>query len=227
MKNIFICFKVKKIYFFMVICIAMCMIVLFIKHFYIKDNIEAVNKEKYESRLIEETISNKDSVEEQNINNNINKTSKQNVINVKEEQKEYETMPQNIKGYKVIGKIQIPKINLETYILSETSNKTLNVSVAKLYGPKINKIGNFCIAGHNSNNNMFKQVDKLDIKDKIILTDTYDNSITYEVYDKFKTTPKDVSCLEQNTNGEREVTLITCTIGGLKRVIVKAVELYD
>lgn len=46
--------------------------------------------------------------------------------------KEYENMPTNIDGYKVIGKLEIPKIELITYILEETTKDSLNKSVTKL-----------------------------------------------------------------------------------------------
>ena len=137
-------------------------------------------------------------------------------------------MPREKKGFKIIGKITIPKLKVENYILSETTTKSLKVSVTKLYGPEINKIGNFCIAGHNyKNNKMFGGIKKLEKGDQIILTDTYGDSITYEVYETYQTDPKDVSALSQETLGDREVTLITCTFGAIKRVIVKAVEVYD
>ena len=68
---------------------------------------------------------------------------------------------------------------------------------------------------------------KLEKGDTIILTDTYGDSLTYEVYENYQTDPKDVSSLTQETMSEREVTLITCPAGAIKRVIVKAVEVYD
>lgn len=152
----------------------------------------------------------------------------QNLVKDETTKKEYETMPQEVKGYKVIGKITIPKLKLDTYILNETTTKALKVSVTKLYGPGINEVGNFCIAGHNyMNDKMFGGIKKLEMGDEIILTDTYGNSVTYEVYESYKTDPKDVSSLNQETMGDREVTLITCTAGAIKRVIVKAVEVYD
>lgn len=137
-------------------------------------------------------------------------------------------MPEEIKGYTVLGTIQIPKIELETYILSETNTKSLNISVTKLCGPDINEMGNFCITGHNyKNNKMFGKIKKLEKGDIIIVTDVYGDSITYQVYDKFETNPKDVGALSQETKGDREVTLITCTIGAINRMIIKAVEVYD
>ncbi|MCI9000395.1 MAG: sortase [Clostridia bacterium] len=122
----------------------------------------------------------------------------------------------------------IPKLHLDTCILEETTTKSLKASVTKLYGPSINQVGNFCIAGHNyRNNKMFGGIKKLEKGDTIILTDTYGDSLTYEVYENYQTDPKDVSSLTQETMSEREVTLITCTTGAIKRVIVKAVEVYD
>ena len=140
----------------------------------------------------------------------------------------YKDMPQQLEGYEVVGKLEIPKINLTTYILSETNKNTLKVSVAKLCGPKVNGVGNFCIAGHNYNNrNMFKDLKRLEKEDKIYVTDIYDNKIIYVVYDIYKVFPKEVECLSQETDGEREITLITCTKGAIKRLIIKAVEVYD
>lgn len=166
--------------------------------------------------------------------NNIENTNQMIEENTAEERnkevtkKEYETMPQTVKGYKVIGKIEISKLDLNSYILEETNKKSLKVSVTKLYGPTINQIGNFCIAGHNyRNNKMFGGIKKLEKGDKIIITNTYGEPITYEVYENYQTDPKDVSALSQDTGGEKEITLITCTAGAIKRVIVKAVEVYD
>lgn len=143
-------------------------------------------------------------------------------------QKEYENMPSNIDGYKVVGKLEIPKIKLTTYILEETTEDSLNKSVTKLTGPTINREGNFCITGHNYNNGrMFGKLNKLAKGDKIILTDTYNRSVEYTVSTIDKVVPTAVEVLSQNTLGEREVTLITCTKGALKRIVVKAIEEYD
>lgn len=140
--------------------------------------------------------------------------------------KEYENMPEKIDEYKVIGKIEIPKIEIEKYILEKTNEKSLKKSVTKICGPNINRTGNFCIAGHNYQNTFGKLI-KLEKGDVIKLTDTYNRTVSYEVYDIQKVSPSDIDCLLQETNGEREVTLVTCTLGAIKRVIVKAVEIYD
>lgn len=150
------------------------------------------------------------------------------IIDTEKKKIEYENMPENIKGEKVIGKLEIPSIKLETYILSETNDKTLNISVTKLAGPNINEIGNFCITGHNYiNSKMFFKLSRVKIDDEVILTDTFDESINYKVYEIKEVYPEEVEVLSQDTKEEREVTLITCTFGARKRLIVKAIENYD
>lgn len=137
-------------------------------------------------------------------------------------------IPKEYEGWDVIGRLTIPKIHLVTYILSTTTKENLNKSVTKLYGPNINQVGNFCITGHNyRNSNMFSKLKKLEIGDEFTVTDKYNNTISYRVYAIQEVQPDNVQCLEQETGGEREVTLITCTVGALKRLIVKAAEIYD
>ena len=140
--------------------------------------------------------------------------------------KEYENMPEDIEGFKVIGKIDIPKINIEQYILDKTTTESLELGVTKVCGPEINKTGNLCIAGHNYGDT-FGWISSLDVGDEVNITDTYNRNVTYKVYEIERVLPEDTSCLSQNTNGEREITLITCNLGASKRVIVKAIELYD
>lgn len=140
--------------------------------------------------------------------------------------KEYEKLPKEMSGYKVIGKISIPKLDVEKNILETTTTDSLLVSVTKICGPEINKTGNFCIAGHNYWD-AFGRISSLEKEDEIKLTDTYDRTVTYKVYEVKKVSPYDTSCLSDETSGERELTLVTCTLGAIKRVVVKAIEVYD
>ncbi len=220
MKVKFACFKLSKTVIILNLVIILQIIFILIGIVKIREekNFEQINQDAKNMVNIVQT-------QKENKVENINtiKTNKE-ILTLEE----YKNMPKEVKGYKVIGKIDIPKLELSSYILSQTNTKSLKVSVTKLYGPDINKPGNFCIAGHNyRNNKMFGGIKKLEIGDEIILTDTFDRNIKYQVYDTYKTSPKDVSCLEQETGGERELTLITCTAGAIKRVIVKAIEIYD
>ena len=130
------------------------------------------------------------------------------------------------KGYPVIAKLEIPKINLETYVISEYSNQALGVSVTKFYGGNPNEIGNFCIAGHNYiTKNMFHDLKKLSIGDTFTLVDTNNHEGIYKIYLVETVEPNETQCLSQKTDGRIEVTLITCTTDSSKRIIVKAVKI--
>ena len=130
------------------------------------------------------------------------------------------------KGYDVIAKLEIPQINLETYVLKDFSENALNISVTKFWGPSPNEIGNLCIVGHNFvKKNMFHNLKKLKINDKIYILDNYIGRLEYIIYDVNIVIPDDVSCLSQQTDGKKELTLITCTSDSEKRIIVKAKEI--
>ncbi len=136
-----------------------------------------------------------------------------------------EKVIEKYKGFDVIAKLEIPQINLETYILKNYSENALKISVTKFWGADPNQIGNFCIAGHNfQNKNMFHNLKDLKKGEKLYVTDNNIGKIEYEIYDIYKVYPEDVNCLSQQTNGKKETTLITCTADSEKRIIVKARE---
>ena len=137
-----------------------------------------------------------------------------------------ESMLTTYKGYPVIAKLEIPKINLETYVISEYSNQALGVSVTKFYGGNPNEVGNFCIAGHNYiTKNMFHDLKNLSIGDTFTLIDTNHHEGFYKIYSVETVEPNETQCLSQKTDGRIEVTLITCTTDSSKRIIVKAVKI--
>ena len=110
-------------------------------------------------------------------------------------------------------------------MLSEESDELLKISLNKYWGPNPNKIGNYCIVGHNyKSGKMFGKLSGSEIGDKVKLTDLSGNTVKYKVYNKYIVSPTDVSCTSQLTNGKREITLITCTNYGKDRLIVKARE---
>ena len=130
----------------------------------------------------------------------------------------------NSKGekYRVAGQIHIPKIGINYPIVYETSEEYLKIAPTKLFGPDINEPGNVCIVGHNYNNEQFfSRLSELESNDKINLLDNKGKRVSYLVYDKYEVSETDLSCTNQDTNGEREVTLITCTKKKDKRLVVK------
>lgn len=165
-----------------------------------------------------------------------------NHINDKENQKTVETFSRvvtedsqenvTMNGYKVIGVVKIPKIQIEYPILDidtynpEETKEPMKISIVKYWGGKVNEYGNLSIAGHNNyDGTMFGKTKKLEIGDIVELTDLENNTIQYQIYDKFVTDPNDVTILTTNDETIREVTLITCTNGNKNRLILKAKEI--
>lgn len=136
------------------------------------------------------------------------------------------------KGYKVVGIVKIPKINIEYPILEignidpESAKKPMKLSIIKYWGENVNDYGNLSIAGHNNKDGtMFGKTKKLQIGDIVELTDLYGQTIQYSIYDIFVTDPNDVNILLPKDELIREVTLITCTNGNKQRLILKAKEI--
>lgn len=154
-------------------------------------------------------------------------------IDFSENQEESEKQIQlEYKGYKVIGIVKIPKINIEYPILEigdidpESAKEPMKISIIKYWGENVNDYGNLSIAGHNNKSGtMFGKTKKLKIGDIIELTDLTGQTIKYSINDIFVTDPNDVSILLPKDELVREVTLITCTNGNKQRLILKAQEI--
>lgn len=147
-------------------------------------------------------------------------------IQIEEEQK---VTARDGTEYYTIGQIDIPTIDCHYPILaSDTENfdTLLKIAPVKFHGANPNEVGNFCIVGHNyRNSQFFSKVPKLENGDIIQITDTFGEVVEYEVYDKFIVKNTDTACTSQQTEGKREITLITCTnASNDDRVIVKARE---
>ena len=175
--------------------------------------------EEYKEKNIKE-----ESYKVQNVSTNAS-NSNEKEDNKIEKVYEKEEVALEYKGYDVIAKLEIPAISLETYVLKTYSNESLNISVVKFWGVNPNTSGNFCIAGHNfKNKNMFYDLKKLSVGDNLFVIDNNVGRVEYEIYNIYKVFPEDVSCLSQKTEGEKQVTLITCTNDSKERIIVKAKE---
>lgn len=133
---------------------------------------------------------------------------------------------QYLEGYEVVGTIKIPKTGIEYPVLSEVTKKSLETSVAILYGPGVNQPGNTVIVGHNyRNQRFFSNNDKLSNGDTVILTDVYGNVVTYVIYNMYYTTPDDADYMIRNIDeGVREISLSTCNDDSTQRLIIWARE---
>lgn len=196
--------KIYKLMFIILLIIAIILLVCIIKKFINSRNAEKENKETLE--VFART-------------------------DFEDNQKEG-TPKVQLNGYDVIGTIKIPKINIEYPIVAienpnpDETKMPLTFSIVRYWGGEVNGYGNLSIAGHNKyDGTMFGKVNKLEVGDELSLTDLKKQTISYKIYLKFVTDPNDISVLENQNESEREVTLITCTDGNKKRLILKAKEI--
>jgi len=129
-------------------------------------------------------------------------------------------------GHQVIGSIKIDSVGIEYPILDVTTEETLNLSITKLSGPDLNTNGNVTLAGHNNRNGkLFSKLPNVKIGDVIEITDMKNNTVQYKVYKIYTVDPTDISCTNTTDPNKKEITLITCTLGAIKRIVVKASEI--
>lgn len=127
------------------------------------------------------------------------------------------------KGFNMVGTMVIPATNFQYPILEKVTRKSIETAVAVLYGAGVNQVGNTVIIGHNYRNGLFfSNNKKLNIGDKIYITDNSGNKLTYTIYNKFETTDTDTSFYQRDTEGKPEVTLSTCTDDSKNRLIILA-----
>lgn len=122
-----------------------------------------------------------------------------------------------------IGKLEIPKINISYPIINICSDINLEVAPCRIAGPYPNTPGNLVIAGHNNwNKAFFSNLYKLKKGDLVYFTDISGRKLKYKIYDKYEVDENDLSCLEQDTNEQTEITLLTCIkYKKKKRLIIK------
>lgn len=174
---------------------------------------------KYDEKLYNEIYTEYEELFE---NNQEELKESKSLNNNKKENEIYLSVDTNGNKYRILGKITIPKIGIYYPIIYETSEDYLKIAPTKLFGPNVNEVGNLCIVGHNyKNEQFFSRLSELNIGDKVYLTPNKGKDMIYLVYDKYEITENDMECTSQDTNGNIELTLITCAAKKKNRLVVK------
>ena len=78
-----------------------------------------------------------------------------------------------IDGHRVIGTIQIDRLEFEYPIILYTGDESLNIAICKYPGPDINELGNVSLLGHNMRTGiLFGRLHQLSIGDIVVLTNS-------------------------------------------------------
>lgn len=136
------------------------------------------------------------------------------------ENTEEEVNLDSINGYTPIAIMEIPSIKLKQPVVEGITEDVIKYFLGKFPGSTMpGEVGNFAVAGHRVSDftDAFINLYKVKPGDNVIVT-TKDGKYTYEVEESFIVDPEQVEVLE-NADYEK-ITLITCTIGSKRRVIV-------
>ena len=156
-------------------------------------------------------------------NDNGTNTTDENPFDQLQDSNASESTTRTYKGFGVLGTMEIPATNFKYPVLEKVTKKSIETAVAFLYGSGLNQPGNSVIIGHNYRNGLFfSNNKKLNIGDKVYITDNEGNKVTYSIYNKFETTAEDTSFYQRDTGGIPEVTLSTCTDDSSARLIILA-----
>lgn len=120
-----------------------------------------------------------------------------------------------------ILELEIPSIQLKQMVLEETTEKNLNIALTQIKEGQAPGTGNFTIAGHRGyrDGRHFSNLDQVQKGDELLLR-TSEQTYVYRVETIEVINDTDVQVLE-DTKGKKEITLITCTPSGMKRIAVK------
>ena len=188
-----------------------------------------IYKKYYIEKGAEEAVAQFENITGNNDNNVVDNTTKQDLSAIGEGMNSTSGssgVKTTYKGFNVVGTIQIPKINLKYPVLQKVTKKSLETSVAFLYGPGLNEVGNNVIIGHNyRNGTFFSNNKKLVVGDTIYITDSNGNKIEYSVTKTYITDEFDFSYATRDTEGKREISLSTCTTDPTKRLVIWAKEI--
>ena len=128
-------------------------------------------------------------------------------------------------GFTVVGRMEIPKIDLDLPVLERATKNSLEKSIAFFVGPGLNKVGNTIIVGHNyRNGTFFSRNSELKNGDEIYITDTTGTRIEYTIYNIYTTSSEDSDYITRDTAGKREISLSTCTDDSNYRLVIWASE---
>lgn len=120
-----------------------------------------------------------------------------------------------IDGYRYIGTVRIPSLNLKLPVMENWSYPRMKISPCRYTGSVY--LNNMIICAHNYATH-FGRLKNLVFGDKVIFKDMDGNTFNYEV--------KEIDTLEKMEiekmqSGDWDLTLFTCTLGGRTRVTVR------
>ena len=122
---------------------------------------------------------------------------------------------ETINGIDYIGVLQIPLLELELPIASEWNYPNLKTAPCRYSGSAY--LNNMIICAHNYSSH-FGKLKNLSEGDVATFTDMAGNVFIYKMVERETLNPSDI---EEMEDGDWDLTLFTCTVGGKTRVTIR------
>lgn len=126
-----------------------------------------------------------------------------------------------IDGYRYIGVISVPVLDLTLPVMDDWSYPQLKIGPCRYKGSAY--LNNMILCAHNYTTH-FGRLSNLRVGDEITFTDVDGNEFLYEVAE-LETLAG--TAVEQMQSGDWDLTLFTCTLSGQTRVTVRCNALMD
>lgn len=142
------------------------------------------------------------------------------LVEAKNEESSEPVSLEAINGYTPVAIMEIPSIKLKQPVVDGITDDVIKYFLGRFPDSAMpGEVGNFAVAGHRVSDftDAFINLYKVKVGDKVIVT-TKDGRYTYEVDSSFIVDPDQVEVLDDADY--EKMTLVTCTIGSKRRVIV-------
>lgn len=128
----------------------------------------------------------------------------------------YREMPTvEVDGYRYIGKISVPSLELELPVMDTWDYTRLKLAPCRYAGSAY--LPGFVVCAHNYTAH-FGRLKNLSPGDGVIFTDVEGNTFSYEVAEIETLSP---TAVEEMKSDGWDLTLFSCTLGGQSRVTVR------
>lgn len=132
---------------------------------------------------------------------------------------EFRPMPEiQVDGISYVGYLSIPALNLELPVISESTEQNLEIAPCRFFGTVYQK--DFVIGGHRYRRH-FRKLSTLGYGERLSFTDVEGNVYIYEVAECEVLEPDQAEYL---CSGDWDLSLFTCTPGGMTRVVLRCLR---
>ena len=132
---------------------------------------------------------------------------------------EFRPMPEiQVDGISYVGYLSIPALNLELPVISESTEQNLEIAPCRFFGTVYQK--DFVIGGHRYRRH-FRKLSTLGYGERLSFTDVEGNVYIYEVAECEVLEPNQAEYL---CSGDWDLSLFTCTPGGMTRVVLRCLR---